>query len=242
MRTIDQLIKDYEPTSSTIDLVCSTKITLLAGITGAGKDTIKKELLKRSEYCDIISHTTRKPRINGDQIELDGIDYYFINQLTAHQMLKNHQFVEAKLVHGDVVYGTSVAEIQKAYDENKTAITDIDVQGVEEYVAMSETIISIFVTPPSYDVWISRLMHRYQTQEEFDVAWPKRRDSAIMEISTALEKKYFLFIINDEINDAVEQVNDIIKTSSGKQIDDSGPRLIAQNILDSISNNKNNLI
>ena len=50
MPSIEDLITNYQPTESTIELVKSTKIALLAGISGAGKDTIKKQLLKSPEF------------------------------------------------------------------------------------------------------------------------------------------------------------------------------------------------
>ena len=43
MPNIEDLITNYQPTELTIELVKSTKIALLAGISGAGKDTIKKQ-------------------------------------------------------------------------------------------------------------------------------------------------------------------------------------------------------
>ena len=89
-----------QPTESTIEVVKSTKIALLAGISGAGKDTIKKQLLKSPEFRDIVSHTTRAPRTNNGCAEQDGIDYHFIDSQTAENMLQNNEFIEAKFVHG----------------------------------------------------------------------------------------------------------------------------------------------
>ncbi len=45
-------------------------------------------------------------------------------------MLQNNEFIEAGFIH--VQYGTSVAELKLAHDQG-VPITDIDVQGVEEY-------------------------------------------------------------------------------------------------------------
>ena len=73
MPSIEDLITNYQPTESTIELVKSTKIALLAGISGAGKDTIKKQLLKSPEFRDIVSHTTRAPRTNNGCAEQDGL-------------------------------------------------------------------------------------------------------------------------------------------------------------------------
>ena len=100
MSEIESLITNYQPAESTIQLVRDTKIALLAGISGAGKDTIKKRLLKLPEFRDIVSHTTRPPRVNNGSIEQDGVDYHFIDQKIAEEMLQNNEFIEAKFVHG----------------------------------------------------------------------------------------------------------------------------------------------
>ena len=166
MLDIEKLIKDYEPNEQAIELVRSTKVVLLAGITGAGKDTIKKRLLKMPYFRDIVSHTTRLPRINNGKAEEDGVDYHFIDQPTAMEMLQKREFVEAKFVHG-TIYGTSVAEIKLAYDQNKVAITDIDVQGVAEYEKLSPCGIAIFIVPPTYQTWIERLKKTIQNRSRF---------------------------------------------------------------------------
>lgn len=163
MPSIEDLITNYQPTESTIELVKSTKIALLAGISGAGKDTIKKQLLKSPEFRDIVSHTTRAPRTNNGCAEQDGIDYHFIDSQTAENMLQNNEFIEAKFVHG-TFYGTSVAELKLAHDQNRVAITDIDVQGVEEYERLAPDSIAIFIVPPNSRTWIERLKKRYATE------------------------------------------------------------------------------
>ena len=94
------LVENYQTLPDAIELVAKTRILLLAGISGAGKDTTKRHLLKNEEYCDIISHTTRKPRLNNGREEINGIDYNFIDSQEAEIMLKERQFIEAKFVHG----------------------------------------------------------------------------------------------------------------------------------------------
>ena len=100
MSEIEKLIVEYQPVESTVQLVRDTKIALLAGISGAGKDTIKKQLLKLPKFRDIVSHTTRLPRINNDRAEQDGVDYHFIDQKIAEEMLMSHKFIEAKFEIG----------------------------------------------------------------------------------------------------------------------------------------------
>ena len=235
MPSIEDLITNYQPTESTIELVKSTKIALLAGISGAGKDTIKKQLLKSTEFRDIVSHTTRAPRTNNGCAEQDGIDYHFIDPQTAENMLQNNEFIEAKFVHG-TVYGTSVAELKLAHDQNRVAITDIDVQGVEEYERLAPDSIAIFIVPPNSQTWIERLKKRYATEEDFQAEWPKRHTSAIKELAYALEVPYYHVIINDDLERAIRVTEEIILRGDVFKRQDDEARLVARNLLNDIIN------
>ena len=233
MSNIESLITNYQPTESTVQLVQDTKIALLAGISGAGNDTIKKRLLKLPEFRDIVSHTTRPPRINNGSIEQDGVDYHFIDQKIAEEMLQNNEFIEAKFVHG-TVYGTSVAELKLAHDQNRVAITDVDVQGVEEYERLAPESIAIFIVPPDYQTWIERLKKRYATDEYFRTEWPKRRQSAISELAHALEVPYYHVIINDDLDRAVRVTEEIILRGDIFKRQDDEARLVARGLLNDI--------
>ena len=230
---LQQQIQQYTPNPEALELVRTAKIVLLVGIAGAGKDTLKKELLKKPNFQDIISHTTRLPRTNNGVAEVNDVDYHFITLDTAASMLASRDFIEAKFVHG-TVYGTSYAEVKHAYDKGKIAITDIDVQGVDEYKSVSPDVKAIFILPPNYEVWRERLQKRYATTEEFDAEWPKRRDSAIKELTHALEVPYYHFVVNDELQRVVEEASAIAHDADSLHHEDSQARQVAREILTEI--------
>jgi guanylate kinase len=202
------LLENYKPSEETVKLVSSTPFVLLVGISGAGKDTIKHKLLETGDYHHIVSHTTRKPRMNHDVLEQDGVEYHFISLETAEQMLRNGEYVEAKMYSGNV-YGTSAAEVQRAHDEHTIAITDIEVQGVAEYKAISQQVIAIFVVPPNYDEWQERLLNRYGSGKADPEDISKRMHTAVVELEEALTVPYYHFVVNDDIDRAVEVINKI---------------------------------
>jgi guanylate kinase len=231
---IQELIEQYKPDERITDLVRTTKITLLVGISGAGKDTIKKELLKQPEFRDIISHTTRAPRSNNGLHEVEGVDYHFVTNEIAGTMLESRQFIEAKFVHG-TVYGTSANELQKAHDEDKIAVTDLDVQGVKEYKDFSQEVVAIFIIPPSFSVWQERLSARYESMEAFNAEWQKRRDSAIKELTHALQVPYYHFVINDSLDRVVQVIVEIAhRRHDAFHRKDDEARLRARDLLEDI--------
>ncbi len=233
MSDLERVIREYQPIEAAVALVRDTKIALLTGISGAGKDTIKRRLLRSPSFRDIVSHTTREPRANNGQPERDGIDYHFIDQKIAEEMLLDHKFIEAKFVHG-TVYGTSAAELKLAHDNNQVAITDVDVQGVAEYEQLAPGCIAIFIVPPDYKTWLERLKKRYATEEDFQAEWPKRHQSAIKELAHALEVPYYHVIINDDLERAVRVCKEIIERGDLFSRKDDEARLAARNLLNDI--------
>ena len=230
---IERLISTYHPPKAAVQVIKDTKIALLVGISGAGKDTIKRGLLRRHGFGEIISHTTRKPRENEGVLERDGVDYHFIDESQAHDMLERGEFIEAKFVHG-TVYGTSIAEVRRA-GEAGIAITDIDVQGVAEYKAVSDQVIAIFIVPPDYETWIARFKRRYTTDDEYLREWPKRRDSAIQELTKAVSLPYYHCVINDDLDRAIEVTAEIAARPDVFTRKDDEARLVARDLLRQIT-------
>src|SRR5690606_37131337 len=116
----------------------------------------------------------------------------------------------------------------------KVAITDIDVQGVAEYKSLSQAVVAIFVMPPSYEAWIERLKSRYASQAEFEAEWPKRCQSAISELETALSVPYFHFVVNDDLERAVRVSDEIISRGDTYKRQDDEARLLARQLLEDI--------
>ena len=230
---LKQLIDNYQTSQRAKDIIRKAKIVFLVGISGAGKDTLGQELLKDDRFEAIISHTTRQPRINNGIPEVNDISYHFVSEDEAMKMAKAEAFVEIKFVHG-IAYGTSISEIEKAYDNNKIAITDIDIQGVSEYMKISSKITNIFIVPPDYKTWKERLEKRYPNHEEFLTIWQKRRQSAINELREALTKDYYTFIINDKLSDTIKEAQEIIFCPDDKSdihYNDKVARIAAKKLL-----------
>lgn len=213
------------------ELIRGTRIVFLVGVTGAGKDTVIHQLIKSGDYHRIVSHTTRPPRKNHGVLEQNGIDYHFVDLQTIETMLDGGGFVEAKQFSGNV-YGTSVAEIQMAHDEGKIAITEIEVQGVAEYRAVSDQVIPIFLLPPDFDTWQQRLSQRHgEAVNPADLA--KRLATAKVELQEALDKDYFEYVVNQDLSETITIVDQIAHGNFSRQKNHKA-KLVAQNLLRSL--------
>lgn len=226
--SLAQKLAVYKPASTTAELVKSTPILLLVGPTGAGKDALKDKLLDTGKYHHIISHTTRPPRINHGVLEQAGREYHFITKDIAETMLDDKSMIEAKIYSGNL-YGTSVDEIQKAHDEGKVAMTDIEVQGVAEYKTLDPGVMAVFLLPPDFKTWQARLRSRYGYV--VDAADSRlRMQTALEEIEQLLNTDYYIAIINDDLETVFKAVESLAETKNHPPLDDSSAREVAKKL------------
>lgn len=225
--SLASLIHHYQPSKETIHLVDATPLLLVVGVTGAGKDTIISALKERADFHRIISHTTRPPRQNFGIMEVHDEHYHFISHDEAESMVKAHEFVEVKYVHGNV-YGTSVAEFQKIVDKQQIAMTDIDIQGVKEYLAIKPDTHAIFLLPPSAREWEQRLIKRYGDLNKQKGEITKRLITARYELNDAMRDERFVVVVNDELERTIQRVLGVAK----KEVDHTSD--MAQSIADEL--------
>lgn len=173
-------------------------ILIISGPSGCGKSTLLKEVYKDiDDYYFSISTTTRAPRTG----EINGIDYFFVTKEEFEKDIKNDDFLEYAKVH-DNYYGTSLKPINKALQENKLVIFDIDVQGHEIVRNKLDSIVtSVFITTPSLRVLEERLNSR--NTDTSDII-EKRIKNAKGEVEFFQDYDYL--IINDDLQTATKQL------------------------------------
>ncbi|MDX9900110.1 MAG: guanylate kinase [Aliarcobacter sp.] len=173
-------------------------ILIISGPSGCGKSTLLKEVYKDiDDYYFSISTTTRAPR----EGEVNGVDYFFVTKEEFEKDINNGDFLEYAKVH-DNYYGTSLKPINKALDESKLVIFDIDVQGHEIVrKKLSSITTSVFITTPSLEVLESRLNSRNTDSIEII---EKRIKNAKGEVEYFQDYDYL--IINDDLQTAAKQL------------------------------------
>ena len=133
-------------------------LVLLSGVSGAGKDTIKKELIKRMENVESLpSYTTRSMR-PGD---IEGETYKFITTEEFENMIKNNELYEYN-VHHEHYYGTSRKLMNEKIKSGKIIVKDIDVNGVENLINLLKEdtkVVTIFLRVPK-EILMKRLQNR----------------------------------------------------------------------------------
>ncbi len=178
-------------------------LTVVSGFSGAGKGTIMKELLKRHSdtYALSISATTRNPRPG----ETDGVEYFFRTREEFEQMIAEDALIEYAQYVGNY-YGTPKAYVEEQLLAGKNVILEIEIQGALKVKEKFPDALLLFVTPPSAEELKNRLVGR--GTETMDVVMS--RLNRANEEAEGIEQ-YDYLVINDVLEDAVEEVHQIIQ-------------------------------
>jgi guanylate kinase len=186
------------------------KIIVFAGPSGVGKSTIVNHLLQTEpeRYVQSISCTTRPIRAG----EVDGVHYHFLSRKEFEQKILNDEFLEYA-IYADHLYGTLFTSVKSAVDKNKTCILILETNGVnamkKSLLNFNSTTIYIRIIPPSIEELRNRLRARGDTTEESIVT---RLTLAKHEMAARFSYKYWdLMIRNDNLTDAIEQVESFLK-------------------------------
>ena len=131
---------------------------IISSPSGAGKTTLVKLLSKRNKNFEIsISNTTRVPRRD----EIEGKDYYFINEEKFNDLIKTKSFYEHARVFNNL-YGTLKDPVIKNLSHGKDVLFDIDWNGSKQMkrLKLKNKLISIFILPPNIKTLRDRLSNR----------------------------------------------------------------------------------
>ena len=132
---------------------------ILSSPSGAGKTTLSKKIQQKYKNFKIsVSHTTRKARPN----EINGVDYFFVNEIKFKKMIKNDEFYEYAKIF-DNYYGTSKNFIKQLLNNKFDILFDIDWQGTQQLSMYTDlNLVKIFVLPPNKEELRKRLISRNQ--------------------------------------------------------------------------------
>lgn len=185
------------------------KVIVISAPSGTGKSTIINAILDRGEL-DLqfsVSATNRSPRPG----EVNGVNYHFLSDEQFHDAIAADEFIEWENVYPGRYYGTLKSEVTSKTEAGHNIVLDIDVKGALNVKKLyGEKALTLFVMPPSIAALQQRLEHRGTEAPEIIA---ERVARAEFEISLAPE--FDAVVVNDALDKAIEEANDVIKAFIG---------------------------
>ncbi|HET56108.1 MAG TPA: guanylate kinase [Ignavibacteria bacterium] len=179
----------------------TAKLFVFSAPSGSGKTTIIRKILEiYSELVFSISATTRNKR----GAEVDGVDYFFISEEEFQKKIDNDEFIEWEKFY-DYYYGTLKSFVETQINNSHSVLLEVDVKGALKIKEKYPNSILIFIAPPNKEILKERLIKR-NTESKEDLL--KRITRAEMELE--YKDRFDYIVINNELNDAIEQVKKII--------------------------------
>ncbi len=180
-------------------------LVILSGVSGAGKDTIKKELIKRmDDVISLPSFTSRKPRTG----EEEGVQYHFISKEEFEQKIENGEFYEYD-EHHENYYGTSKKLMNDKIQSGKIIVKDIEVNGTESLIKLLKNdtkLVTIFLKVDREELK-NRLINRGDNLSEADMELRLGR----LKYEESKIKLYDYVIKNDDLEKTVQIIMAIIE-------------------------------
>lgn len=181
-------------------------LTVLAGPTAVGKGTVAAHIRERFPEVRLsVSATTRPPRPG----EIHGKHYYFVDDETFDRMLAADELLEWATVHNKSRYGTPRGPVIEASNNGDLMLLEIDLQGARQVRRSMPEARLVFLTPPSWDELVNRLVGRgTENQEERT----RRLETAKVELAAAEE--FDEIIVNDEVPRAAARLVELMRGDS----------------------------
>ena len=180
------------------------QLIVISAPSGAGKDTVVKELMKKygENKWVSVSATSRDPR-PGEQ---EGVDYFYLTKDEFEKNIEEGFFLEYTNYAGNY-YGTPKKYIKEKLDKGIDVILIIEIEGAMNVKKLVPEALFIFIMPPSIKELVRRLKTRgTETNEKI----LKRFNSTYKEINEVT--KYNYVVENDEVDTAVDKIESIIKS------------------------------
>ena len=182
-------------------------LLVISGPSGVGKTSIVRRLIEACGGMFSVSATTRPKTA----LETDGEDYFFLDEATFQQWIKDDRFLEYAQVFGGSWYGTPRAMVEETLAAGQIVVLDVDVQGAIQVRERMPDALGIFILPPSEDELLDRLRRRGREDE---AAIERRFAEARHEMEVARScGAYDAFVVNDSLDAAASEAIAIVRST-----------------------------
>lgn len=180
-------------------------VIIISSPSGAGKTTLCRMLVQNDPLIKLSISTTTRPK---RPQEISNQDYVFVSQEEFNKLRDNDEFLEYAKVFNNF-YASPKKMVIDEMNKGHIVLFDIDWQGARQIKEKlpKDSVVSIFILPPSLPELERRLRARAQDSEEIV---QQRMNEALHEISHYHE--YDFVLINDDLDNSLKKIRSIVES------------------------------
>lgn len=148
------------------------KLFTLTGPSCSGKTTLVRELLDTDVFCEVVSFTSRQPRVG----EEHGKDYYFLDPKICERLIAGGETAE-NIKFKDCYYGITKAEINLKLNSGKIPLVIVEPKGLAQ-LRNNYDVFSIYVDSP-IELLYTRFLTRFRENTTANIEYEARRIATI---------------------------------------------------------------
>ena len=178
-------------------------IVILSGITGAGKSYLKKHIINKLNFKNIVIVTTRTIRTN----EVDGIDKHFVSD-SEFERLKEKGEISVCFEFLGNKYGYYTKDLI----DGVNSITELHYSTIDDFKKCTKDVISIYIKPNvSMAKKQLKLRNLPKAVEKFRLKEIKEQLKEF-DKNANLRSKFDYIISNDYTDSSLENATNLIKS------------------------------
>lgn len=177
-------------------------IVILSGITGAGKSYLKKHIINKLNFKNIVIVTTRAKRIG----EIEGIDKHFVTDEQFEKLKES-----GKISVPFEFLGHKYAYYTKDLQSDENAVTELHYSTIDEFKKVAKSVVSIYIQP-NIETAKKQLKLRClpKSVEKFRLEEIKEQIKEF-EKNSKLREKFDYIVQNDYTEESLNKAVELIK-------------------------------
>ena len=177
-------------------------IVILSGVTGSGKSFLKKEIMKKLNFKNIVIVTTRKKRKN----EIDGIDKHFVTN-EEFEILRDSKKISVPFEF----LGNNYAYYTEDLLSNEDSITELHYNTIDDFKKVAKNVVSIYIKPKDIEMAKVQLRKRLLPKVVEKFRLKEIKEQVInFEENKELKNKFDYIISNDYTTASVDSIIELI--------------------------------
>lgn len=211
--------EDYKPSEAVLNHLPQVIFVAVIGPTAVGKTTLMNAAAARCPALHpVVSSTSRSAR-NGEE---DGVDMHFCSADDMARRITAGEYVQ---VVPSSKIGALYATAPEDYSTDGVAMMPVMADAMPAFKALPfKAVRSIYVLPPSWEVWQQRITEHGFTPDELE----HRLVEAGRSLRYALEDPDIIFVVNDDLAQATLDFTQAALGASGAANPYTSRDLVAQ--------------